>query len=234
MSQANKSQSALEYMMTYGWAILIIVIVAAVLYSFGIFSPSSSISATVTGFSNLGSVAAQCTANGVLRINLGDSTGYSINITSITAKDSSTGQISTFKSNSTVDPNPIIDVGGSYIFSVPNVCPPAGTHYSISTTVNYTEPGQPLPGPYQSTGTISGITTSLVLPPFVASFSGTHGYPFSSSSYISAPTSLGGVNFDWTATAWVYISKNTSSNPPSWTLPFFAFSPGSIRYEAFA
>ena len=29
----KKSQSALEYMMTYGWAILIIVIVAAVLYS---------------------------------------------------------------------------------------------------------------------------------------------------------------------------------------------------------
>ena len=33
----KRSQSALEYMMTYGWAILIIVIVAAVLYSFGIF-----------------------------------------------------------------------------------------------------------------------------------------------------------------------------------------------------
>ena len=54
----KKSQSALEYMMTYGWAILIIVIVAAVLYSFGIFSPSSSISATITGFSGLGSVQA--------------------------------------------------------------------------------------------------------------------------------------------------------------------------------
>ncbi|MCL4399276.1 hypothetical protein M1293_02090, partial [Candidatus Parvarchaeota archaeon] len=61
----KKSQSALEYMMTYGWAILIIVIVAAVLYSLGIFSPSSSISSTVTGFSNLGSVAANCIYNEV-------------------------------------------------------------------------------------------------------------------------------------------------------------------------
>ncbi len=40
--RTKDSQSALEYMMTYGWAILIIVIVAAVLYSFGIFNPSSA------------------------------------------------------------------------------------------------------------------------------------------------------------------------------------------------
>ncbi|MGC8533630.1 MAG: hypothetical protein ACP5MV_03330 [Candidatus Parvarchaeum sp.] len=53
-----KSQSALEYMMTYGWAILVIVIVAGVLYSLGIFSPSSSLSTTITGFSNPGTVNA--------------------------------------------------------------------------------------------------------------------------------------------------------------------------------
>ena len=47
--KSKRSQSALEYMMTYGWAILIIVIVAVILYSMGIFNPSSSISATVTG-----------------------------------------------------------------------------------------------------------------------------------------------------------------------------------------
>ena len=35
--KSKRSQSALEYMMTYGWAILIIVIVAVILYSMGIF-----------------------------------------------------------------------------------------------------------------------------------------------------------------------------------------------------
>ena len=69
--KTKRSQSALEYMMTYGWAILIIVIVAVILYSMGIFNPSSSITSTVTGFSGLGSVTAQCTANGVLRISVG-------------------------------------------------------------------------------------------------------------------------------------------------------------------
>ena len=78
MGLGHKSQSALEYMMTYGWAILIIVVIAVALYSMGIFNPSSNVTVTVTGFSDLGSVAAQCTANGILRISLGDSTGYEV------------------------------------------------------------------------------------------------------------------------------------------------------------
>ncbi|MBE5728259.1 hypothetical protein IHE51_00125, partial [Candidatus Parvarchaeota archaeon] len=44
LGKNKRSQSALEYMMTYGWAILIIVIVAVVLYSMGIFSPPSFLS----------------------------------------------------------------------------------------------------------------------------------------------------------------------------------------------
>ncbi len=175
MSLTHKSQSALEYMMTYGWAILVIVIVAAVLYSLGIFSPASSLSSTVTGFSNLGSVTGECTANGILRISLGDSTGYPINITGVTAK-SSTGQVSTFKPNSTVDPNPIILPASNYIFSVPNVCPAAGSSYSLAVTVNYTEPGQIFPGPYISTGSISGSVDSNSLPSFIAEFDGTNSY----------------------------------------------------------
>ena len=38
LAKGRRSQSALEYMMTYGWAILIIVIVAVILYSMGIFN----------------------------------------------------------------------------------------------------------------------------------------------------------------------------------------------------
>ena len=41
-----KSQSAMEYLMTYGWAILIIAIVLAALFSLGIFSSGSLIGTT--------------------------------------------------------------------------------------------------------------------------------------------------------------------------------------------
>ena len=245
LSVKNKrSQSALEYMMTYGWAILIIVIVAVILYSMGIFNPSSSISATVTGFSGLGSVTAQCTANGVLRISVGDSTGNLINITGITAKDPAITKISNFKPNSTVDPNPLIRSGSSYIFSVPNICPSAGTHYAITVAVNYTEPGQPLPGPYQSLGSITGTSTSTVLPAFVASFAAPYNIsatPSNDNSYMyyTLPTSTGlanVVNFTFTITGWVKMPKeNGPGNTGQWMADaLFYFGPSGIgRYAAF-
>ncbi len=36
-----KSQAAMEYLMTYGWAILVIAVVLAALYSLGIFNPNT-------------------------------------------------------------------------------------------------------------------------------------------------------------------------------------------------
>ncbi len=41
MNMRSKLQSAMEYLMTYGWAILVIAVVLGVLYSLGIFSPSN-------------------------------------------------------------------------------------------------------------------------------------------------------------------------------------------------
>jgi len=39
----KKAQTAMEYLMTYGWAILIIIVVIAALYSLGVFSVKSGI-----------------------------------------------------------------------------------------------------------------------------------------------------------------------------------------------
>ncbi|MBN2127534.1 MAG: hypothetical protein JW703_04040 [Candidatus Diapherotrites archaeon] len=47
----NKGQSALEYLMTYGWALVVIVIVIAALFAFGIFNPPSA--GTCTGLDKL-------------------------------------------------------------------------------------------------------------------------------------------------------------------------------------
>jgi hypothetical protein len=140
-------------MMTYGWAILIIVIVAAVLYSFGIFSPSSSISATITGFSGLGSVQAECLGNTSFTVSIGDSTGYSINITKINLTSSS--------GSTTYNPNVLIQPNSVRIVTVPSssLCT-AGSRYSVSAIITYTELGQVFPGPYFSRGTASGTANS--------------------------------------------------------------------------
>ncbi len=49
-----KAQSAMEYLMTYGWAILIVIIVAAALYALGIFNPATYTGRIPTGFTTLG------------------------------------------------------------------------------------------------------------------------------------------------------------------------------------
>ena len=47
----KKGQTALEYLLTYGWAILIIIIVGAALYALGVFSPGTFTGKRSTGFS---------------------------------------------------------------------------------------------------------------------------------------------------------------------------------------
>ena len=153
MSLPIRSQSALEYMMTYGWAILIIVIVAGVLYSLGIFSPSSSLSTTITGFANLGTVNAVCLGGTSFTISMGDSTGYPINITQINLTSSS--------GKTTYSPNILIQSNSIQTVTVPSssLCSP-GARYSVSAVISYLEPGQIFPVPYTSTGTVAGTAVS--------------------------------------------------------------------------
>jgi len=48
-----KGQTAVEYLMTYGWAILIILIVAGVLAYYGIFQPQGFLGPTARGFGQI-------------------------------------------------------------------------------------------------------------------------------------------------------------------------------------
>ena len=155
MSLTHKSQSALEYMMTYGWAILVIVIVAAVLYSLGIFSPASSLSFTVTGFSGFVGTQADCTPSGVLVLSLNDALGNLVFI----KYANSTYNGKTFSSN--VSEAILPDSSGKIL--ILNGCVnSSNVHFSSTVTLEYTEPGQPLPGPYISTGSVTGTTSSFV------------------------------------------------------------------------
>ena len=155
MSLPIRSQSALEYMMTYGWAILVIVIVAGVLYSLGIFSPASSLSLTVTGFSGFVGTQADCTPSGVLVLSLNDALGNPVFI----KYANSTYNSKTFSSN--VSETILPDSSGKIL--ILNGCVnSSNVHFSSTVTLEYTEPGQPLPGPYISTGYITGTTSSFV------------------------------------------------------------------------
>ncbi len=99
---AKRSQSAMEYLMTYGWAILIIAVVLAALFSLGVFSSPnvSAVSSCVTqpGYGCTGLTLA---SNGLLSATIGSfaylltsvQTSCSINNTAPTTWSSSQGNI---------------------------------------------------------------------------------------------------------------------------------------------
>lgn len=70
----RKGQTAMEYLMTYGWAILIIIVVVAALYSLGVFSVKPSIACSPC-FSYFAFVDYDQT-NGILYIRNGPRTIY--------------------------------------------------------------------------------------------------------------------------------------------------------------
>ncbi len=153
LTKSKRSQSALEYMMTYGWAILIIVIVAVILYSMGIFNPSSSVTSIVTGFNNLGAVIANCVPNQGLFLVIGDSTGYPIEITQLNVTYS--GKVFISNESSVILPTKTSE------FLVPQACSnSAGLSSSESVVVRYLEPYQTLKGPFISSGHVTGKASS--------------------------------------------------------------------------
>ncbi len=163
LSKTRRSQSALEYMMTYGWAILIIVIVAVVLYSMGIFTPSSFLSFSgITGLFGFQPASAACASNGQMIVKLSNSLGYQVSISSINVTSSS-GVSVTQPESATLFP------GQTQEFLLFGICPKtSGSSFSDTITVTYTEPSQPIPGPYSLSGTAKGTSTTPTYNTFTA------------------------------------------------------------------
>ena len=149
----TKAQSALEYMMTYGWAILIIVIVAAVLYSMGIFNPSSSSGTTATGFSPFVVLAQTCQLHG-LAIQLGNNAGVAV--TSVSGSITTSTGLAASTGTATVS-LPNVPNGGSTVLNfTSNGCSTSGARYSASITIDYTETNSLGAQSLTATGTVAG------------------------------------------------------------------------------
>ena len=139
LAKSKRSQSALEYMMTYGWAILIIVIVAVILYSMGIFNPSSSVTFTSSGFAPFTVSSSLCNnlgykiavIAGPIPNNANSLTISKVFLTSATGANTTTASYTL--------PSPIsLTSGKTATILIPNVaCPSIGTHYSLSASIQY-------------------------------------------------------------------------------------------------
>ena len=209
MGLTHRSQSALEYMMTYGWAILVIVIVAALLYALGIFSPSSYISTSITGFSGV-TVSTASVSPTEVGIQVQDITGNTIQITAVNATLNGKTYTSFI-----CDQTTIIEGGNTECFVSGNFGSAASIS-SVHISIGYLSLGI-FNVPYTSVGTVTSR-----LAPYI------QGGPFQSSNDIAYVGSWAGV----------VAEINTSDDQvidvignPTWSTAQLVFSQnGSVAY----
>ncbi len=148
----KKAQSAMEYLMTYGWAILIVIIVAAALYMLGVFNPSTYTQSTAVGFQGFQVPTGgwQLNTNGDLIIILRNMQGASINVTNVTATYQNTLAYN--------DTYVVLNPNQETTFNISSVgSQTSGSPYSVSTEIYYTNLDTGLT--FKTTGTVSGTVS---------------------------------------------------------------------------
>lgn len=144
-----KGQTAVEYLMTYGWAILIILIVAGVLAYYGIFAPAGFLGPSASGFAQVYILSPwDFKTNGDLTIQIENRVGTSINVTNI---------FGTVGTNSGTDVvNEVISAGAKSDFIIANlgIAGTSGETYQLDLWIEYyTTDAAVL---FNSTGTLRG------------------------------------------------------------------------------
>jgi hypothetical protein len=145
-----KGQTAIEYLMTYGWAILIILIVAGVLAYYGIFAPSGFLGPTARGFGQVQVLNPWSLATtGTMTLNLENRVGGTINITSVNMTLDSVTYTKTLPTQIeiTSGQHSIVPIGFGSIGSHNT-----GDAYTATLTIYYVYNT----ATFSSTGTISG------------------------------------------------------------------------------
>ncbi len=140
----DKAQSAMEYLITYGWAILVLSIILAALFMLNVFNPSAfAPSYCVFPASFTCGVVALSHTTGNVAVTVGQSLGTPINVTAIGCNDQGTvtGMISYMPASSNI----YIGIGSNYTFtSIPCyqngavVSGATGTLYSGYIVLSYT------------------------------------------------------------------------------------------------
>ena len=161
-------QSALEYMMTYGWAILIIVIVAVILYSMGIFNPRASVTASSSGFSPFAASAAICSSSSLkVSFSVG---GLPDGATAATLDNITLTSPSGFNPKSTFPTDVLsgtapfgttVASGNTFTVTFPTGinCSSSGTPFTASGALVYSVSTSAGPAIFTATGTVAGTSS---------------------------------------------------------------------------
>ena len=123
--------------MTYGWAILIVIIVAAVLFSLGVFNPATYTTTTATGFSGFGVETGgfQLSSAGVLTLQVSNQGGGRV---SVYASGARVGASQTLINYTATSGEILLAPGQTTTLSFPGLgAQTTGASYSAAVNMSY-------------------------------------------------------------------------------------------------
>ena len=145
----KKAQAGLDFLMTYGWALLLIVLVVGALFALGIFDIGNFLGNRVAGFSNIGVNAWRVADDGVLTVKFSNKAGTDINITNINA----TYNTDTLNYSTPVQINNGKESGTITVGTFPSPGS-KGSSYTVTMAISYTDKKTGFQ--YGDSGTITG------------------------------------------------------------------------------
>ncbi len=145
----RKAQAGLDFLMTYGWALLLIVLVVGALFALGVFDIGSFTGSKATGFAEVGVVGWKLDTGGILTVKFENHVGVDISVTEINATYKTQGVVyNTAFDVSNGKQSALITVG---TFTSPGA---KGSSYAISMVISYTDKNTGIA--YTDSGTVTG------------------------------------------------------------------------------
>jgi hypothetical protein len=160
----NRGQGAMEYLMTYGWAILVVMIVGVVLWQLGVFNVGQG-NLVVTGFVKMQpltpSVAYRSQA---FTGSFTNALGTTIKLTNVTINETISGtlcpagSLTVRPSNMSTGSYPTVKAGGTFTLTNPS-CPSKtdGESYDLAVTIQYNATMGGITTQHTDTGHIKGM-----------------------------------------------------------------------------
>ncbi|MCL6089013.1 MAG: hypothetical protein M1530_02510 [Candidatus Marsarchaeota archaeon] len=145
----KKAQAGLDFLMTYGWALLLIVLIVGALFAMGIFDVGSFLGSRSSGFAQIKPIAWRVDGAGALTLKLQNNAGTSVNVTNISATlNGETISNATVVSLSNGRQSGTLPIGA---FSG---APSSGSSYSVQVQITYLDRATSFV--YNDAGTITG------------------------------------------------------------------------------
>lgn len=145
----KKAQAGLDFLMTYGWALLLIVLVVGALFALGIFDVGSFLGSKASGFAQMSPVGWRVSSAGAMTLMFENHAGTAVNVTSIVATlgtqnvtYSTAFTLSAGERSSTVSVGTLSGAGD------------VGDSYSVDVVISYTDTSTGFA--YVDSGTVTG------------------------------------------------------------------------------